>query len=220
MKPAWLPCRELRDLLLPAFQPCAGFGATCTKMRWKPEAGHVPRGFCGATGALAEVELVLVVAEPGNPHSGEVYAGDSAEELLDGACRNAYECFAHGTDPFHRNVRGILSACWPTLSFGDQLRRAWITESVLCSAREECGRVPSEAYRTCADLYLAGQLELLPDAVVVALGGKAHHRMKKLGREYLCAGAVAPPGCNQRRVRESWKAIPIAVHERANAATR
>ena len=93
-------------------------------MRWLPQNGHVPRGFCGATGAASEVRLVLVVAEPGNPHDGEAYLPDSQpEELFESVCRYVYGCFAHGKDQFHRNVRAILGDCWPELSFQEQLRR-------------------------------------------------------------------------------------------------
>jgi len=208
-----LPIKELCDILLPAFGPCSGFHGACRSMQWKPEHGHVPRGFCGATGALREVQLVLVVAEPGDPHAAEVYASkDSPAKLFKSVCRDVYRCFAHGTDQFHRNVRHILDHCWPDLSFHQQLRRTWVTESVLCSASVECGAVPPDVPRNCLDLYLARELALFPNATVVALGVKAHHRMKPLCRPFLRVGSVAPPGCNKQQVRDSWRAISAAVH--------
>jgi hypothetical protein len=218
MLQSWLPCKEMRDVLLPAFAPCTGFSTSCTSMRWIPQAGHVPRDFCGATGELRDVRLVLVVAEPGDPHPGEAYEPTSPAELLASVCQHAYGAFAHGTDLFHRNIRGILNDCWPSLTFDEQLRRTWITESVLCSATKECGPVRSRVYRACASTYLGRQLALLPDAVVAALGAKARDRMKHLGRPYIRAGAVAPSGCHQPRVRQSWKAISAAVTARAAAA--
>jgi hypothetical protein len=208
-----LPIKELRDILLPAFGPCSGFHGACRSMLWIPERGHVPRGFCGATGALREVQLVLVVAEPGDPHAKEVYAAAaSPSELFESVCRYVYGCFAHGTDQFHRNIRQILHDCWPDLSLHEQLRRTWITESVLCSASVECGPVSPDVHRNCLDLYLARELALFPNATVVALGVKAHHRMKPLRRSYLRVGSVAPPGCNKQQVRGSWQAISAAVH--------
>src|ERR1035437_3381067 len=207
-----LPCPELRDILPPAFMPCPGFQRPCDSMRWLPQAGHVPRGFCGATGTAASVRLVLVVAEPGDPHDAEAY-GPAAppEELFESVCRYVYGCFKNGKDQFHRNVRAILNDCWPDLSFDEQLRRTWITESVLCSASAECGPVPPAVHRTCVDLYLARELAVVPNAVVVAVGGKAHERMRRLPRPFLRVGSVAPPGCNQRQVRESWNAVAPAV---------
>ena len=76
-------------------------------MRWNPPAGHVPRGFLGAAGDLSEVELVLVFAEPGDPHFGECHTG------LKSAYDYATYGFGTGKDLFHRNVRHILDLCWP-----------------------------------------------------------------------------------------------------------
>lgn len=210
-----LPCKEVREVLLPAFGPCVGFRNGCQSMRWLPHEGHVPRGFCGATGTVEEVQLVLVVAEPGDPHRGEVYPPSmSQEEMLARVCRHAYGCFADGKDQFHRNVRMILSDCWPDLTFNEQLRRTWITESVLCSAGKECGPVPPVVYRNCVDRYLNVQLALFPSATVVAVGSKARNRMTRLLRPYLSVGSVAPPGCNQAHVRKSWTAISAAVQQK------
>ena len=182
-------------------------------MRWQPEVGHIPRGLCGATSAPSDVRLVLVVAEPGDPHVNEIYHPNSLpEEMFETVCQYAYASFGTGRDQFHRNIRAILDDCWPSMSFHEQLRRTWITESVLCSASVECGAVPSAVVRNCVERYLDRELALFPNAVVASLGGKARNRMKALQRRYIRAGSVAPPGCNQRKVREPWKAIVAAVH--------
>jgi len=62
------PNPRIIELLLTAYEPCPSFSSACKSMRWVPERGHIPRGFCGATGDLDEVDLVLVCAEPGDPH--------------------------------------------------------------------------------------------------------------------------------------------------------
>jgi len=220
----FLPCKEIRAILQPTFYPCFAFKGNCESMRWLPQVGHVPRGFLGATGKRNEVELVLIVAEPGNPYSatpGEHYGtehfrpGSSPEELLRGVCRFTYTCFRDHTDPFHANVRSILDACWPKLSFDERLRHTWITESVLCSAKGGAGtNVPAIVERTCGEDYLKQQLELFPKATIAALGGKAQARLRRLGvkRPFLCCGSVAPPGCWQPKVRHSWRQICRAVH--------
>jgi len=66
---------KLATVLAPAYAPCLEFQRACTEMRWDPSQGHVPRGSLGATGSLEEVELVLVFAEPGDPHAGEQHSG-------------------------------------------------------------------------------------------------------------------------------------------------
>ena len=110
------PCPELTRVLLSAYGPCPGFSSVCESLRWIPGAGHVPRGFCGAIGQLGDVELVLIVAEPGNPHRGEFYgAVHSSQELFEEICYYVYKCFSSGKDQFHRNIRRILDLCWASI---------------------------------------------------------------------------------------------------------
>ena len=70
----YTPNKALSSILRPAFKPCAGFDGACKDVaQWKPERGHVPRGFVGALGSTDEVEVVLLIAEPGNPYTvGEI----------------------------------------------------------------------------------------------------------------------------------------------------
>ena len=95
-----------------------------------------------------------------------------------------------------------------------------ITESVLCSANTECGLVPSTVHRNCVDIYLGRELAVLPNVVIAAVGGKAHERMRRLPLPFIRVGSVAPPGCNQRQVRESWKTIAAAVHAAARSRAK
>lgn len=192
---------ELAAVLEPAYRPCVHFRAACSGMRWAPEQGHIPRGFCGATGNLSDVRLVLVVAEPGDPHAGERHTGFTS------ALEYTTRAFRTGTDLFHRNVRDLLNQCFRGLSFDQQMKLVWITESVLCSASREGGSVPAASWRTCGSIYLKSQLSLMPHAVVVALGSKARDRLASLGIEAIAAGAVAPPGCNHKGARAAWPLI-------------
>lgn len=199
-------------LLEPAYAPCVEFQRACSEMRWDPDHGHVPRGFLGASGAVEEVELVLVFAEPGDPQEGECHTG------LESAYRYTTLCFATGKDLFHRNVRKILAMCWPTLSVEQQMRKTWLTESVLCSARKEGGFVSAAASRACGKHYLRAQLELFPKALVVALGGKAEARLKALRVvNFMRAYAAAPPGCNSHQAQQSWKQIAKELQRRSRA---
>ncbi len=203
-------CVELARTITPAYSPCANFTGACAGMRWAPEQGHVPRGFLGATGSISEVELVLVFSEPGDPHSREAHCG------LESTLGHTYESMKNGTDQFHRNVRLILDLCFPDVSgnFDKQLAMVWMTESVLCSAAEEGGEVPSIVWRTCVRDYLKPQLELFPHALIVALGSKARTRIKDLGFPFLDAVAAAPPGCNRKHARPSWEAVAEEVRRR------
>lgn len=198
-------------VLAPAYAPCAGLRGGCSSMRWAPKRGHVPRGFCGATGSLDEVRLVLVCAEPGDPHESEAHSSTAPMESVS---EYAYRCFRDGKDLFHRNVRAILDMCFPGLPFDAQLRVAWFTDSVLCSARVECGGVPASAWRECRRRCLEPQLALFPNAVVAALGAKARDRLEGVPG-VVAAVAAAPPGCNRPEARASWQAIADQVHGRS-----
>ncbi len=169
----------------------------------------MPRGFAGASGALEAIELVLVFAEPGDPQPGEQHVG------LQTAYNYAYSAFETGLTRFHKNVRYILDACWPALTFAQQMEHAWLTESVLCSATKKGGTVHASTVRACGERFLSKQVQLLPNAVVAASGSKATARLRIAGiTGFLEAAAVAPPGCNFVGARESWDAIARAVRAR------
>jgi hypothetical protein len=149
----------------------------------------------------------MVVAEPGDPHPDEHYpATATPEDYLARCTAHAFECFATGRDRYHANARAFLDLCLPGMAFAEQLCHAWITESCLCSASKECGHVPARVARCCTERYLAPQLRVFPNAVVLAFGSKVQARLRARGIAYIAAGALAPPGCNRREARQSWVA--------------
>jgi hypothetical protein len=209
------PCPELVGILAPAFEPCRHFAGACAgTARWDPVHGHVPRGFKGALGTLDDIELVLVVAEPGDPFHDERYdAESSSAEQIEEITEYSLRALAY-PDPFVRNLRRILDDCWPDLSLDDQLRRTWITESYLCSAPRESGPVPQASWSVCGRDYLAPQLSLLADRAVVVCGVKACKRVEALGfRGSFAVPAIAPPEGNKPRAREAHRKIPAYVAE-------
>ena len=129
--------------------------------------------------------------------------------------------FRNGSDLFHRNVRRILDSCWPDLDFDQQMKKVWITESVLCSASRECGTVSSSIGVTCALRYLIPQIKLFDSALVVALGRKSQARLRSVGfHDFYPAFAVAPPGCNQKAAKESWARIPNELEKKMSLTKR
>ena len=135
---------SLVKILEPAYGPCAEFGGACKNiMRWCPTSGHVPRGFYGAIGSQFEVELILVVSEPGDPHPGEVHTG------LNSAYDYAGKVLCAGQDKYHRNLKQIFDLCWPNEPIERHLRKVWLTESVLCSAKTEGANVPKSSELAC-----------------------------------------------------------------------
>jgi hypothetical protein len=209
-----VPLPAIATILLPAYSPCGGFSGTCQTMRWAPQEGHVPRGFCGATGDPRRVQLVLIVAEPGDPHPFESYPTSPPEAVLRSTHAYAYSCFRDGKDLFHRNVRKILDLCLPGRSFEEQMQVAFISESILCSARAEGAAVSAAIATECRHRHVERQLDAFPNAAIVALGSKASKRLS--GRAgVISAFAAAPPSCNFRGAEESWRAAAVEVRARA-----
>jgi hypothetical protein len=209
------PCPELVRILAPAYEPCRHFGGACDGIaRWDPAHGHVPRGFNGAFGTLDEIELVLVVGEPGDPWSGEHYNPESSpSEHIESLTERSLPAL-NVRDMFVTNLRRILNGCWPDLSLYEQLRRTWITESYLCSAPRESGPVPRRSWSVCCRDYLAPQLSLLADRAIVGCGRKAQQRMEAVGvRRFLAVPAIAPPEGNKPRARDAHRMIPAYVAE-------
>ena len=204
----YAPAKELAQIIRPAYRPCPGFKLGCKSVaRWKPEDGHVPRGFVGALSSLKEVEVVLVVAEPGDPLPGESYR--PKKNPLNQTAQHTFNLMASGNSPFHENLRYILGLIFPKTDMEQQLKKTWITEGYLCSAPSEGAYVKAEAEKECANRYLSKQLDLLGDIPVIALGAKALKRTKRVmqrPQNLIEAYAVAPPGSNHTPARPSWKA--------------
>ena len=220
-----LPVIEILDLLEPAYGPCPGFGSKCKDTTtWQTQSGHIPRGYLGATVSVGDVEVVLLVAEPGNPHQGSFFRADrNPRDMATEAARDTYRCFREGTDEFHRNVRCILDLVLPGLTFDDQLAKAWITNTYLCSAARETGPVSASAEKECAGRYLRAQLQLLSGRPVVALGTKAKRRALRLCQaipdlrdRLFFAYAASPPGARSPQALPSWR----TAAEKARALMR
>ena len=72
----------------------------------------------------------------------------------------------------------------------------------------------------CARHYLARQFDILPNATVVAFGGKAQHYVKRLRVDHLTAYALAPPGSNHKPARPSWERVITKIEDRRQIRAR
>ncbi|MFA6637030.1 MAG: hypothetical protein WCV56_08040 [Candidatus Omnitrophota bacterium] len=191
---------KIRNILSASYGPCPGFAAECEgEMRWAPRKGHAPRGFCGAEGSLEDIEVIFVFAEPGDP------LGEENHPTIDDAISCARKFFKTGIDVMHKNVRFVMDLLWPGMSFDEQMKKCLFTDSVLCSAPVERGRISSQVEQACVKRYFVPLLELVPQAKVIAFGNKAQNRLASGGfTNYIPAKAVAPPEGNKPQARESW----------------
>lgn len=177
----------LRNVLEPAYR-CVHFDGVCKGQAvWNPTAGHFPRGYFGALGNLDEVKLVMVFAEPAPPSVLQSCLPESAN--VDTAFQFARESYMEYTGrggKGHAIVRDILTSAFPGLTLLEIMRRVWITETVLCSARTALAPVESRCEQTCMSTYLVQQLSLFPKAIIAAMGTtKAYSRLKRYSPEYL-----------------------------------
>ena len=214
----YLPCKELMEVLIPAYPKCCNFNTSCSEMRYDPKNGYVPRGFCGALGSLAEISLVLVIPEPGNPGNGEQPYNMSMtpQELVEDSARGVFEAVRANTGRrnFHGSIAAILNACWPGSTLEQQFTRTWMTEAVLCSAPESTGPIPRIVEKACAERYPCRQLAILPNRFVVALGGKTQRRMGMMSLPAsFMASAPGKPECLKERALHSWSELGMAFRK-------
>lgn len=185
---------------------CHGFDGPCNALTWDPATGHAPRGFGGATGTPGDVQIVLVATQPPPPNPEDSLEIEATPfGMIETICHRTYLRLSERRDQYHSNLRFILDQFFPGHPFEEQMRRSWITQSVLCSVPGD-DDMPPAASRECRQNYLDRELELFANARVLALGIAAQKRLK--GYPGLIeAGDPAPPGCNQRGVRESWTTL-------------
>jgi len=172
----------------------------------------------GARGDLSEINLVFVVSEPAEPGDGEIYCG-SPEEMFSSYYNYAYAALKElnmtrngNEQPFHSKFRKILDIFIPETSFEDQMRKVWITDSVLCSAKKSGAVVDEDVEKACAHLYLRPQRILLSGAFWVALGNKAKNRMDKCGLAY-DAKALHPSASDKYDPSTSWSRAAKKYHD-------
>lgn len=219
-----MPSPELAAILQQAMTPCPHFSGVCAShCTWRPEAGHIPRGFVGGNGLSGNVRLILVNAEPGDPADGERYEGPSTEwvsshsEIVESMLEGDSLRRGGRPAPFHRNLRKILDLCWPGETLGEQLEKTWITNAVLCSAGISGGKVDRAVENTCVASYLTPQIEALPNAFVLALGGKAALRLRR--QKVRIDGVAQHPSARPNTSPEvSWQKVGVSFRSWLEAA--
>ena len=224
------PCDELTEILIPAYAAeiadnpncCASANSACSCMKAHFKNGLLARGYTGAFGKIEDVELVLVLAEPGNPTDYETVGKKNPKHIIaDSADEIFRKWIAAGATPFHRNLQTILAECWKKSDCWNQtvsqspeiMRRTWITESVLCSAAGSTKRIEKSVEMECAKNFLLPQLlkifqKSLHRPFIVALGGKAAKRMEQSNIDFdFKAAAPGLPGGNFPESKASWKKL-------------
>ena len=188
--------------------------STAGGLRWDFEAGYAPLYLKGNWEEPERVRLVLMLAEPGRPDDDESFS-TTPDEWFRQAVLAPAQCKPFGTERqdrvFQRRIEWFLRECGFDLG---QSREVW-SEIIISNTfwlrvagREGTGgqawasAAPKEAETYFIKQYLGPMLRCFPTAQIVGAGGKAHARLAKSGVRWTKIGALAPPGCNLRHVRE------------------
>lgn len=189
-------------------------------------AGERPRHFAGALDAPANVEIVLLAAEPGStPYDWERGRPKSAwlnDVTSDGLGRRGGHPFVY--DPTHINdpryetrfavwPAMFLEQIWPELSVEERMARTVIGNSFWMQAPFSAGQIPTGAEREFAPI-LAGFVDLFPNAIVIAAGGKARDRSTMARREKLHMQALTLPAYNTKSAKRSREETAAVVRSR------
>ena len=156
----------------------------------------------------------MVLAEPGDPGDDEMHSG------IDSVFNYAEQCYLGKGGQGHRHTMGIILRCFPGLSPQEAMRKVWITESVLCSAKTPGAKVDRACEELCVSTYLQPQLRLFPNATVAAMGSKAYKRLKKYVPDIVECGAVFPPGCNFPSTKAKWDRLISIVRSTTGGQRR
>jgi hypothetical protein len=203
--------QSLAVILNPAYAPCPHFSGACKGVvkDWKPEQGHVPRGYFGKPERAEDVKLVVVLAEPADPCPGENYSWiTGSQDVASVIAERISGSIFNPNSAFSRNLATILKLCWMPLTLEEGLRHTWVTESVLCSANAPCASIAKGAEQACMSSYLIRQLQLFPTAFLLALGRKAYNRLRSFGytgAEY--APHPSPPCGNWHSSKAEWEKV-------------
>lgn len=179
------------------------------------QRGHRPRHFAGALDKPEQVEVLLILAEPGStPYNWEI--GRWPDTWLDDVCSDGVgqrggHPFVY--DPAHSfdNRYEARFAVWPALFLGqvypnlsarERMERAIIANSFWMQADASGGRIPRGAERAFAPI-LAGFVDMFPSATVIAAGRKASDRLTLAGCRHVPMSALTLPEYNKPSAKES-----------------
>ena len=206
---------SLRDIILPMatdirLRRLAEDGG----LRWDFKAGYAPLYLKGNWEQPERVKLVLMLAEPGRPDDDESFSA-IPEEWFHQAVLSPAQCKPFGTERqnrlFQQRIEWFLDECGFDLGNSHEVWSQVIVSNTFwlrVAGRQGSDRqawataAPKEAERYFIEQYLGPMLRCIAGADIVGAGGKAHARLAKTGVRWTKIGALAPLGCNQRRVRE------------------
>jgi len=195
-------------------------------------AGERPRHFAGALDTPENVQLLLLMAEPGStPYEWE--RGRPVETWLndvtcDGTGRRGRHPFVYDpdarSDPRYEERFALfparfLAQVWPECAPEDRMGRTVIANAFWMQAFRSGADVKRAAERDFAPI-LAGFIDLFPNAVTVAAGGKAQERVRLAERTAIGMQALTLPAYNHRSAAQSRAVTAETLRQRFETLNR
>jgi len=165
------------------------------------DVGNEPRGYHGP--APEAVQVLYVSAEPGPVTATErlnLMPAITTGPWIDGHNLSLNEHY------WRKNLVKICSYIWPEKTVEHMDRHLGGMQSFWVSLPEGATTksIPKPVLEFWRLKYAHKLFGLFPHAVVLAAGGKAQERLRRLGVDFIGCGAVTKPGCNFKKVKESW----------------
>jgi hypothetical protein len=179
------------------------------------DVGNEPRGYNGPP--PEDVQVLYVSAEPGPVTPTErlnLIPAITNAPWLDGFDLNLQEHY------WRKNLEVICESIWPTDTVANMDTHLGGMQSFWVSLPEGATTkaIPRPALDYWRQHYAHRLFGLFPDAVVLAAGLKAQKRLKRLEIDFIGCGAVTKPGCNFKKVKESWPVAGKAISDLLNHA--
>lgn len=175
---------------------------------WDPDAGYEPRWYNGP--APEDVRLLFLMAEPGPITPTEAHSllpAVSHRPWTTGFDLSLQEHYWRG------HLREFCSHIWPEDTEEHMYAHVGGTSTFWMSLPhgQTTKQVPGFVVNYFLEHYLSRFLSLFPQAQLLAVGGKARDRLKKLGVEFYTCSAFNNPEANKPRARESWRRTAVEL---------
>jgi hypothetical protein len=207
------------DGLIPAFNAILSlhsemkedqlFKSLCEKhgLPWDSAAGYEPRGYNGPP--PENVRLLVLMAEPGaitQTEAQNLRPAISHDAWTKGFDLNYQEHY------WRKNLQKLCHYVWPESTEDNMYEYLGKSNTFWMSLRP--GSQTSPIRREPLDYferkYLTRFLTLFPNAVILAAGGKAQERLRRVDAEFESCSAFTKPESNKPRALDSWC---LAGHE-------
>jgi hypothetical protein len=176
---------------------------------WAPEEGFEPRGYNGPD--PAEVRVLYVSAEPGPITEEEKL------DLLPAVTQHSWMEFdtRQSQHYWRENLFSLCQSIWPEDTAENMDKYLAGAQAFWMSppSGDATAKISRELEDYFSEKYFYRLLDMMPNAVVLAAGGKAQERLKRMGVDYVKCASFMRPGCNADKNKATWPIAGLMIRE-------